>query len=283
VMTGLEIEGPDGEKKRMIVRQPGEWTLSQNPRAAECEFALLCLTRSLGLATPVPSFLDISSEIFPRPYLVISYIEGQPEFAPVDLSGSIQQMAAHLAKIHACGSENLDLSFFPDPARRFDGLFEAHPVAAPLSLEAGLIRDRLQPAWPIPQVNPPALLHGDFWPGNLLWHAGRLVAVIDWEDAAVGDPLNDLAISRLDILWIFGVEAMQAFTRQYQSMMALDARSLPYWDLYAALRLSHMVGSSLSDWAAFFQPFGRPDITEKTIQDGYQFFIRQAIEHLPFK
>ena len=31
------------------------------------------------------------------------------------------------------------------------------------------------------QVNRPVLLHGDFWPGNILWRDGRLVAVIDWE------------------------------------------------------------------------------------------------------
>ena len=44
---------------------------------------------------------------------------------------------------------------------------------------------------------------------------GRLVGVIDWEDAALGDPLADLANSRLEILWAFGDEAMERFTREY--------------------------------------------------------------------
>jgi aminoglycoside phosphotransferase (APT) family kinase protein len=36
-----------------------------------------------------------------------------------------------------------------------------------------------------------SLLHGDYWPDNTLWRDGRLVCVIDWEDAALGDPLAD--------------------------------------------------------------------------------------------
>ena len=44
------------------------------------------------------------------------------------------------------------------------------------------------------------LLHGDYWPGNVIWQDGRLVAVIDWEDACLGDPLADLATARVELL-----------------------------------------------------------------------------------
>jgi aminoglycoside phosphotransferase (APT) family kinase protein len=138
----------------------------------------------------------------------------------------------------------------------------------------------LESVWPLPQRNTSVLLHGDFWPGNILWRDGTLVAVIDWEDAKLGDPLTDLAISRLDILWIFGVDAMHSFTHHYMSMMAIDYTNLPYWDLCAALRLVRLAGSNLAEWAAFFPPFGRHDITEQTIRDHYRFFITQAFEKL---
>jgi aminoglycoside phosphotransferase (APT) family kinase protein len=107
-----------------------------------------------------------------------------------------------------------------------------------------------------------------------------LVAVIDWEDAVLGEPLADLAISRLDLLWIFGLEAMNAFTRHYQSLLSLDYTQLPYWDLVAALRLVRLAGANLAEWAAFFPPFGRPDITANTIRASYHFFIAQAFEKL---
>lgn len=38
------------------------------------------------------------------------------------------------------------------------------------------------------------VVHGDFWPGNLLVSAGALTGVVDWEAAATrGDPVRDLA------------------------------------------------------------------------------------------
>lgn len=36
------------------------------------------------------------------------------------------------------------------------------------------------------------LVHGDYKLGNLVWRAGRVVGVLDWEGAAVGYPLEDL-------------------------------------------------------------------------------------------
>jgi aminoglycoside phosphotransferase (APT) family kinase protein len=106
------------------------------------------------------------------------------------------------------------------------------------------------------------------------------VAVIGWEDARLGDPLIDLAISRLDIAWIFGIDAMTAFTHHYQSTMAIDYTNLPYWDLCAALRLVRLAGSSLAEWAAFFAPFGRHDITEQTMRKDFKLFITQAFDKL---
>ncbi len=63
-------------------------------------------------------------------------------------------------------------------------------------------------------------------------------------------------------------------------MMAIDYSNLPYWDLYAALRLVRLAGADLADWAAFFLPFGRGDITEQTIREHYRYFVDQAFEKL---
>src|SRR5689334_20965692 len=81
-MTALEIERRDGQTSRMIVRRPSRGVLRRNPHAAQDEFKLLQMTRSLGLATQTPLHLDQSGTIFSTPYLVIEYIEGEPEFAP---------------------------------------------------------------------------------------------------------------------------------------------------------------------------------------------------------
>ena len=47
-------------------------------------------------------------------------------------------------------------------------------------------------AKPPPVSGPPTPVHGDPKHGNCLWEQGRLVALLDWEMAHVGDPLTDL-------------------------------------------------------------------------------------------
>ena len=69
------------------------------------------------------------------------------------------------------------------------------------ALDEGRLRNHLRTLFPLKKVNESTLLHGDFWSGNLIWRHGRLTRVIDWEDAEIGDPLSDLSITRLDMLW----------------------------------------------------------------------------------
>jgi aminoglycoside phosphotransferase (APT) family kinase protein len=87
------------------------------------------------------------------------------------------------------------------------------------------------------------VLHGDFWPGNVLWHGGRVSAVIDWEDAAVGDALSDVGNARLELLFFMGRRAMDAFTREYGALTGAILAGLPYWDLRAAVRKAGRMGA----------------------------------------
>jgi aminoglycoside phosphotransferase (APT) family kinase protein len=253
----------------MIVRQHGAGDLKHNPQIAADEFKLLQLVHSVGVAAPKPYYLDQSGEIFSTPYLVIEYIEGKPEFAPADLPDLLLQLAAHLSRMHQVDGSKLDLPFLPELEQRYAEKLRERPANVDESLDEGRIRDALEAAWPFPQRNPSVLLHGDFWPGNVLWKDGQLVAITDWEDAALGDPLADVANSRLEILWAFGLAAMQRFTHQYQSMTTIDFTHLPYWDLCAALRPVSKV-AEWAQWAA----------GEQTMREGHRWFVTQALEKL---
>lgn len=268
-VTALEIEQPDGQTRQMIVRQHGEVDLKHNPQVAANEFKLLHILRSAGLAVPTPYHLDQSGEIFSTPYIAIEYIEGKSEFALSPKTDLIHQLATHLSRIHRVDCSQLDVSFLPQQENKYAAKLRERPTNLDESLDEGHIRDVLEAAWPFPQHNTSVLLHGDFWPGNTLWRDGELVAVIDWEDAEFGDPLADLANSRLEILWAFGVEAMQRFTQQYQAITPIDFTNLPYWDLCAALRPA----SRIAEWAG-------DEITEKAMRAGHRLFITQAFEKI---
>src|SRR5205085_10683338 len=97
----------------------------------------------------------------------------------------------------------------------------------------------------------------------------QLVGIIDWEDAALGDPLADVANSRLEILCAFGIEAIQSFTHHSQSLTTVDFTNLPSWDLCAALRPI----SQIAQW-------GLDETTEKLMRERHRWFVAKAFEKL---
>jgi prepilin-type processing-associated H-X9-DG protein len=261
-VTGLEIKRADGRPSKLIVRRHGNVDLSHNPHIARDEFRLLQIAQSHGLAAPRPHYVDESCDLFPTPVLVIDYVDGETEFAPSDLSGYLSRMATQLARIHGV-PDSPDLTFLP----RQDKGFGERPDVLDTAMSEDRIRDTLEATWPLAQTNPPTLLHGDYWPGNILWQDGHLAAVIDWEDARVGDPLSDLGNTRLEFFWAFGPDAMRDFTNHYTSQTALDLTNLPYWDLCAALRPC----GKLSDW-------GLDEPTERRMRALHSLFVSSAID-----
>ncbi|AWX57886.1 phosphotransferase family protein [Brevibacillus brevis] len=274
-VTALEMETLEGMKKKVVVREHGQADLKRNPQIASDEFKLLQILKSAGLPTPTPYHLEASSDLFPTPCLVIEFIEGRTVTAPADLSSFLQQVATVLTRIHSVDASGLAQTYLPKQEEAITEKLHKRPAILDKSLDEGFIREVLESVWPLPQANAVSLLHGDFWPGNTMWKEEKLVAVIDWEDAAIGDPLSDLGNARLEILWAFGVEAMHVFTLHYQSASkTLDYTQLPYWDLCAALRPA----SSLSDW-------GLEKRVEETMRERHSLFVMQACEKLgiPYK
>lgn len=279
-MLVMEISHSNGHRNSLILRMPGEAALSRNPHAAQDEYNLLEMAHAQNLRVPAPVFVDESKQLFPSPYLVIEYLEGKIEFSPEDVENYAFQMALHLAQIHNLDCARLDLSYLEAGEREFADSLGERPAQMDDSLEEGRVRGALEAVWPLPSRNPEVLLHGDYWPGNIIWRDQQLAGIIDWEDAECGDPLKDLAISRLDLLWILGKDAMILFTEHYQSMTTFDFTLLPYWDLCAVLRFIRMAGPQIENWAAFFAPYGRKDITEQSIREHVRLFVEQAFEKL---
>jgi len=240
--TAIEIQHADGKFQKMVVRQHGEADLKHNSNVAQHEYQLLRQLHDVGLA--VPDAYDSSGDIFSSPHVVIEFIEGGTVFNPVDLDDYLKQCATHLATIHQVDVESLDLGFLSTQTESYAKKIQAQSDLLDESINEGQVREVLSETWPWPQHNPMGLLHGDFWPGNLLWENQKLVGVIDWEDAHLGDPLIDFAISRVEIALAFGLEALALFTHHYQLLMQLDTRNLSYWDLFAVLRYPY----KLSEW-----------------------------------
>jgi aminoglycoside phosphotransferase (APT) family kinase protein len=264
-VTALQIERSDGRLERVVVRRHGEADLIRNPHIARDEFRLLRVLSDAGVAVPTPLYFDEPGGLFPTPLLVVEYIEGSVDLSGAEPDGHISQLASELANIHSLDLSALDVAFLPPIERRYAGIPVEETESGRGLLDESPIQMALAPVWPPMQRNPSVLLHGDFWPGNALWRDGRLAGVIDWEDAAVGDPLADLANSRLEMLWAFGPDAMRQFTGEYLAIQETDIAQLPYWDLAVAL----LKARSMGGW-------GLDPEVERSMRVGLDRFVAQA-------
>lgn len=232
----FELALADGSRRRYVARSPGVADGATPDVGVEDEFRLLSALHVEGMPVPTPLFCEPWSAALRAPVIILEYIEGDIGVGHRDAPLLMQEYAAHLATIHRVDWRRLGLDFLPGRSRGWTQRLAARPATLDDSLDEGAIRDLLEPIWPLRECNASVLLHGDFWPGNVLWRDDNLAAVIDWEDAAIGDPLSDLAITRLELLWRFDFAAADAFTQHYRALTSVDLDPLPYWDLCAALR-----------------------------------------------
>jgi aminoglycoside phosphotransferase (APT) family kinase protein len=273
----LHVQHAAGGTQKYLLRVHSAINRSRNADVAHYEFSLLKILHDAGLPVAQPHYLDVSGEVYPIPYLVIGYIEGATDFSPQNLPDFLQQSAAMLAQIHQA-KPGLLPDFLSDRIPHVLWWIGYQPEQVNHELGEGRLRETLGALFPLKKMNAATLLHGDFWVGNFIWRDGKLVGVIDWEDAEIGDPLSDLSITRLDMLWAFGQDAMHDFTRAYQSLMPhLDYGNLPQWDLFAALR----PGGQVEEWAAPWAGYGRSDVTVTTMREAHQWFVKQALNALP--
>ena len=256
----LRVSAGGQKAEGVVLLTHGGADRRRNPQIARDEFHLLKIVQAAGL--PVPDALTLC-ETHEPPFLITSFVPGASRLNAEDMPAFCRELAASLYAIHSVDLLEVDLSFLPQLRDLIKG---GEP---PLTAAQQTIHFAMQSALPSVEFNEPALLHGDYWLGNLLWKGDQLEAIIDWEDAMIGDPLADLGKSRLEILWALGDESMVLYTKYYLALNpALDASPLPFWDLWGASRLQH--------YATFASDTG--SVPQMRAQ--YEAFVDDAIRRL---
>ncbi|MEM7364657.1 MAG: aminoglycoside phosphotransferase family protein [Pseudomonadota bacterium] len=264
----------------VIIREAGSDKLDLHPRHLSEEFALLehlASLTSFAIKVPNPLLLLHNENDLPD-CVVFDFTPGEPAVRHPTPKSLAPALAETLAALHQVTSLPASLSFLVDRGEDTQRWPLLRPTTLDDSLREGLIRDAMA-SFRCTGTNRSSLLHGDFWPGNIILNNRKIACIVDWEDALFGEPLNDLAIARLDLLWCYGHEVMQSFTDHYLSITRVDAHDLPYWDLFAALRPCGYLDEWCEGWAAM----GRSDVTLTTLTQQHYWFVDEALARNSFR
>ena len=232
----------------------------------EHEAGLLRAAASAGVpVAPVVAASD-DGAIAGTPFLVMGRVEGETiarrllrddEFE-VARSRLVGQCAAAMAAVHAVPTSATGHLEVQEPISQLRGLIdllgEPHPA-----FELGL---RWLEQHRPPEVEP-TLVHGDFRLGNLMVDEDGLAAVLDWELAHLGDPMEDLGWLCVRA-WRFGSDLPVAGVGEYAELLAayesasgatVDPDVVHWWEVLGTLRWgvicvmqasSHLTGLSRS-------------------------------------
>lgn len=258
-------EQGEARSQGMILRRdPAASLLSTDRR---WEFRVLRALESTPVPAPPVRWVDEGDALFGAPAMIMDLMPGACDWHVLAGSRPLaervqfgQRFIALLATVQQVDWRALALG-----DGRSDEAYGAH---AELDFwERELARVELEPlpemrltlSWlrrHAPRAQTVVLVHGDFKPGNALLVGDRISAMLDWETAHLGDPLEDLGWitnpPRAREQQIVGHWERQHIVAAYEaaSGMRVDARELNWWNVFSCWKLSVIVLTGVTEFVA---------------------------------
>jgi aminoglycoside phosphotransferase (APT) family kinase protein len=210
----------------LVLRRPPRGPLPPSAHDVVREARLLRALEPTPVRVPRVLAVCEDPSVIGAPFYVMEKIEGEVLTsslpAPLDNPGERARIADELidtlVELHAVDWKAVGLEGFGKPTgylerqvRRFTGLWEhnrTRELPAVEQVAAWLTANR-------PESPPSTIVHGDYRLGNTMYESeapARLIAVLDWEMATIGDPLADLGY--LMIHWFEADDDLGGFNLQ---------------------------------------------------------------------
>ena len=242
----VDVKRPDGEILELVLRRDtGDGPLSGTEISLTREAAVYRALHGTGVA--IPRLLDVSPD---GEALLVERATGSEDLAPLSAEEQgdvMDSFVSQLVALHHVEPANLDLPGFARPRTPeehatadldlWQRVFDGH-VTRPSPLWRFVFAWLRQRA-PI-VVERTVLCHGDVGPGNFLFSGGEVTAVLDWEFAHVGDPMDDIAWLTIRGHHLFDAGDPVTQLRRYQDLSGLkiDPDRVRYYQAFVLLRMA---------------------------------------------
>ncbi len=254
----FDVDSGDGSESYVLQRERAG--VQRNERGMAAEGSVVVAAAEAGM--PVPEIVatnesDPTEAIGPS-WFVSRAVEGESLARRIQRdddydtarSTFARDAGAALGRLHSIPTEALDRPEL-EHLERVDELEKWREATDELQL----VSPTFELAFRWLEANRPvssrlSLVHGDFRLGNLLVGADGLTAVLDWELAHIGDPLEDLGwlCTRA---WRFGGPKPVAGIGDYHDLfaaheavtgVAVDQQAFAWWELLGNLKWGIMCG-----------------------------------------
>jgi aminoglycoside phosphotransferase (APT) family kinase protein len=208
-----------------------------------------CLRAATGAGVPVPEVMLASDDasLLGSPFIVMERLAGETIARRILRDEAFRQARQNLvtqlgraaARIHSIDPGGIEGLPEEDPLAKYrtqmDELGQPHPA---FELAFRWLEERR------PATTGSVLVHGDLRLGNLIVGEQGLVAVLDWELAHRGDPLEDLGWLCVKA-WRFGGPRPVAGVAGYDELLAayeaaggpaVDRHALHWWETLGTLK-----------------------------------------------
>jgi len=241
----LEAALSGGVTRRLILRRDPLGEGNKVPFGTEV--ALLRAAAAAGVPEPEVLLFSDDAELLGAPFILMEHLEGETlavrilreERFAAAREVMARQCGRILAAIHAIPAEEIPgLPEFDEPVGHLRSLFAPFEERIP-AFELGL---RWLEANRPPAV-PPVTVHGDFRNGNLIVGPQGIVAVLDWELAHHGAPMQDLGYLCARV-WRFGGPGPVGGFGSYEDLFAgyeeagggkVDPDVVLWWEVWSTL------------------------------------------------
>jgi len=234
----VKARSADGSVYCFVVRRYAIFGDYDRGEKARREFRTLELLQGNDIPVPRPLYLDEDGMMLGTPGIVTGYVPGELVASPSDPPSWARSLATMLARIHSVPCDPTARRFLLDANAEASWFLRSGSVPEYMKAhpDGAQVWQAARDLWACLQQSPVGLVHIDYWSGNILWDEGRIAAVVDWEEAAYGDPGIDVAYCRMDMVLSGQGDAADEFLRAYEMEMGRRVANLALWELAAAAR-----------------------------------------------